>query len=202
MNIKNLFQWSLFLSTLFLTSCTPTLKSDVVTFHENDLPKGETIRVEPIDDSLRNSQEFEHYAKRVRDNLEKLGYTPVTGNQPATLIAELDYSVSEGQTEIKSEHQNYVRYHFYYNRRYFPYYYGLRYDWPPEIYSYTVYNRILRMNIVRPIEGREVLFEGRVQSIGRENEIAKVMPYMITAMFTNFPGESGVTKIVTIEKNH
>ena len=31
---------------------------------------------------------------------------------------------------------------------------------------------------------------------------AKVIPYMITALFTNFPGESGVTKIVSIEKNH
>jgi hypothetical protein len=47
-----------------------------------------------------------------------------------------------------------------------------------------------------------VLFEGRVQSTGREREIARVMPYMITAMFNNFPGESGVTKVVTIEKNH
>jgi hypothetical protein len=25
------------------------------------------------------------------------------------------------------------------------------------------------------------------------------MPYMVTAMFTNFPGESGLTKIVTVE---
>lgn len=199
---KNLLLWSACLSAVMLAGCTPTLKSDVVTFHENDLPKGETIRVEPVDDALRGSQEFAHYAKLVRDNLDKLGYTPVAGNQPATLIAELDYSVGKGQTEIKSEHRNYVRYHFFYDHYRFPYYYGMHYNWPPEIYAYTVYNRELRLNIVRPAPEREVLFEGRVQSIGRENDIAKVMPYMITAMFSNFPGESGVTKVVTIEKNH
>ena len=56
------------------------------------------------------------------------------------------------------------------------------------------------MNISRIGPDAEVLFEGRVQSIGKAKEIATVMPYMITAMFNNFPGENAVTKVVTIEK--
>ena len=187
---------------VLLAACAATMKSDVVTFHEGKLPRGETIRVESMGELRRGSLEFGHYADLIRNHLRRLGYTPVTADRPATLVAEVDYSVSDGQTEIRSEKRSYVRYHFYYCRFHDPFYYGFHRDWPPEIYAYTVYNRMLRMNIVRVDPQREVLFEGRVQSIGRENEMAKIMPYLITAMFTNFPGESGVTKVVTIEKNH
>jgi hypothetical protein len=55
------------------------------------------------------------------------------------------------------------------------------------------------MNIVSNDRLRSHLFEGRVRSSGRQGELAEVMPYLITALFQNFPGESGVTKVVTIE---
>ncbi len=53
------------------------------------------------------------------------------------------------------------------------------------------------MDIIRA-DG-EKLFEGRAVSIGRDNKMPEIMPYLAQAMFTNFPGESGVTKVVTIE---
>jgi len=105
-------------------------------------------------------------------------------------------------TNVRSDHtRGYARYHFYYGHFHDPFYYGFYDDWRPEVYTYTVYNRLLRMNIVSADDEQKVVFEGRVQSIGREREIARVMPYLITAMFSNFPGESGVTKVVTIDKN-
>jgi len=45
----------------------------------------------------------------------------------------------------------------------------------------------------------ERLFEGRVESIGASRQMQEVMQYLITVLFSNFPGESGVTKVVTIE---
>ena len=60
------------------------------------------------------------------------------------------------------------------------------------------YQRRLRFQIWHA-DGK-LLFEGRVQSVGREREIARVMPYLVIAMFTNYPGESGVIKMVTVEK--
>ena len=191
---------------LLLGGCTPSLKSDVVTFHEGPLPKGETIRVVPADPDKRGSLEFEHYAKLIREHLRKIGYTPVEEDQPSLLLAEVDYGVSEGVTEVRTEPRGYAHYHFYYGRFYDPFYYGFypTWTWQPEVVAHTVYNRRLTLNIVSPeLDGTDrVLFEGRVQSTGSEQEIARVMPYMITAMFNNFPGESGVTKVVTIEKNH
>jgi len=190
---------------LLLGSCTSSIKSEVVTFHEGPLPQGETIRVVAVDTAKKGSLEFEHYAGMVRDNLRTIGYNPVTGDEPAELLAEMDYSVGEGMTNVRSRpdtfNRGFARYHFYYGHFHDPFYFGLYSDWKPDVYSFTVYNRKLEMNIVRNDGNREVLFEGRVQSIGRDQEIARIMPYLITAMFRNFPGESGVTKVVTIGKD-
>ncbi len=187
-----------------LAACAGSMKSDVVTFHEGSLPQGETIRVVAMDESKQGSLEFEHYAGILRDNLRKIGYTPVEDDQPSDLVAEFDYQVSEGMTQVRSNPNGYsgryARYHFYYGHYHDPFYFGFYNDWQPEVYSFTVYNRTLKMNILKAGGDRDMVFEGRVQSIGRENEIARVMPYLITAMFTNYPGESGVTKVVTIEK--
>jgi hypothetical protein len=57
------------------------------------------------------------------------------------------------------------------------------------------------MNIVEADGEMDRVFEGRVESNGTESSLPEVMPYLITAMFNNFPGESGTTKVVTIEKD-
>ncbi len=188
------------LTALLLGSCASRLQSDVVTFHEGRLPKGETIHIESINAFEEESLEFSHYKNLISAELRRIGYVPVKDDQAAELVAQIGYSVSDGQTQIRSSQRNYVRYHFYHGHYHNPFYYGFYNDWPPESYSYIVYNRQLHINISRKSPEPELLFEGRVQSIGREKEIASVMPYMITAMFNNFPGENGVTKVVTIEK--
>lgn len=188
------------LLVILLSSCKSSLRNDVVSFHEGKLPRSGTIRIAPMDTVKQRSLEFSHYKSLIGERLNQLGYQVVDRDEPSELVANIDYSISEGQTQIRSSSNNYVRYHFNYGRYYHPFYYGFYDTWPPEQYNYTVYNRQLKMNISRIGPDAEVLFEGRVQSIGKAKEIATVMPYMITAMFNNFPGENAVTKVVTIEK--
>ena len=45
----------------------------------------------------------------------------------------------------------------------------------------------------------KVLFEGQASSVGRDRELPKVMPVLIEAMFTNFPGQNGATERVKIK---
>lgn len=185
---------------ILLSACASSLRNDVVSFHEGKLPRGATIRIEPMDIAKQRSLEFSHYKSLIGERLNQLGYQVVDNDEVSELVARIDYSISEGQTQIRSSSPNYVRYHFNYGRYYHPFYYGFYDTWPPEQYSYTVYNRQLTMNISPEGPEADLLFEGRVQSIGKEKEIATVMPYMITAMFNNFPGENAVTKVVTIDK--
>jgi Domain of unknown function (DUF4136) len=69
----------------------------------------------------------------------------------------------------------------------------------PEVYSYSVYTRKLNVSIDRVGKDGEKLYEGKLESAGRDNRLPEVMPYMVQAMFTDFPGQSGVTRKVTIE---
>lgn len=196
-------------SVLLLAGCATRVTSDVTTFHEQVMPAGETIRVVPADPQKVGSLEFRSYAARIREELRKAGYTPVDDASAVTdLVAEVDYAVAPGPTQVYSDNPRpYVRYHFGYGRYNNPWYFGV-YDpfyeplfWSrPQIYSTPTYQRTLEMNIVDS-ERQERIFEGRVESNGVDNALPEVMPYLITAMFANFPGESGTTKLVTIEKN-
>ena len=196
-------------SALLLGGCAHQISGDVTTFHENLMPAGETIRIVPADPANAGSLEFRSYAQRISEELRDIGYTPVDDASVATdLVAEVDYEIEAGPPQIYSDNSNQiVRYHFglgrYYNPWYFGFYNPFFYD-PlldePQIYSTPTYNRSLEVNIVDADED-ERLFEGRVESNGTESSLAEVMPYLITAMFENFPGESGKTKVVTIEKD-
>jgi hypothetical protein len=187
---------------LLLSACTSFMRSDVVAFYEGPLPQGETIRVEASDPEMGRSLEFRNYARLIGAELTKLGYTTVADPDSAvTLLAEVDYSVEAGPTDVRVERRlpPYVRYHFYYGRFQDPFYFGVDNRWTQEVYSTPSWLRRFTMNIVENNPERTRLFEGRVQSSGRQNLLPQIMPYLITAMFTNFPGESGVTKVVTIE---
>jgi hypothetical protein len=70
---------------------------------------------------------------------------------------------------------------------------------PEEVYSYSVYTRKLNMSIARGGKEIEQLFEGKVSSAGRDNRLPEIMPYMVQSLFREFPGQSGITRRVTIE---
>ena len=53
--------------------------------------------------------------------------------------------------------------------------------------------------VAAPSEGGRKLYEGTVESVGKDNRLPEVMPYLIQSMFTEFPGQSGTTKHVKIE---
>ena len=187
---------------LWLAGCASSLTSDVVTFHESPMPAGETIRVVAADPEKVPTLEFRSYANLVNEELRKIGYTPVTDeNADAEFLAEVDYSVDSGQplVNVDNDPNRYVRYHFSAGRFYDPFYFGVYDNWAPEVYTTPTFIRHLQLNIVTNDEDKTHVFEGRVQSSGFDDQLPEVMPYLLTAMFQNFPGESGVTKVVTIE---
>lgn len=193
----------LLVCALLLSACSPIMRSDVTTFHEGPLPAGERIRIQPVDRSLAQSLEFRRYADLIAEQLQRIGYSPVSPEDTggAELVAEVDYRIQQGPVQVRMEPPTtpFVRYHFMYGRFRDPFYFGLSRTWQPELYSVTSYSRTLQISIVKSDEKGEHLYEGRVESIGRQGNLNQVMPYLVTAMFTNYPGENGVTKVVTIE---
>lgn len=63
--------------------------------------------------------------------------------------------------------------------------------------SYTVYTSGLDLIIERTATG-ERLFEGSAEAQSRDNNLTRLVPNLIEAMFTDFPGNSGETMRITI----
>lgn len=200
------------LMLLLLAACASQIKTDVARFHRMPAPQGESFRVVAADPKKQDSLEFATYAQYVAGEMTKQGYRQADATAQPTLEVRIDYSVSPGREKIASRPgTSFAPYYYSWRHRaFYPYAWG-PYDpfWgspfsEPEVYSYTVYTRQLSMDIVRPGagkngEGAVPLFEGRVESIGKDNRLPEVMPYLVQAMFTDFPGTSGVTKRVNID---
>ena len=85
--------------------------------------------------------------------------------------------------------------------RYNPYYYG----WDDPFYSpfndgideYTVYKSHLELDIVRRADNAP-LFEGKAQARSSTDNLQTLVPNLVDAMFTGFPGRSGETVKITV----
>ena len=209
--LKYLSVLPLMLALSFLAGCAAQVSSDVARFHRLPKPNGETFQIEPMDQAKVGSLEFGQYANMVGDKLVGVGYKATPAGQKPDLIVKLDYSISKGQVRVRSYpgtgYWGYPygpRWYPYFYDPFYPYGYGYGFGMEPDIRSEVYYTRRLRMDIERPAEAgkaAERLFEGRVDSEGQDNRMTVVMPYLIKAMFDNFPGPSGVTQHIVIEKD-
>ncbi len=63
--------------------------------------------------------------------------------------------------------------------------------------DYVVYKSVLDMNIVRRVDNAP-LFEGRAQARSHTDQAGVLVPNLIEAMFTGFPGRNGETVRITV----
>lgn len=73
--------------------------------------------------------------------------------------------------------------------------YGRSYRQP--IRSYTVFKSRLDLDIVRRADNAP-LFEGQAQARSQTDELGVLVPNLIEAMFTSFPGRNGETVRITV----
>ncbi|HEU0099400.1 MAG TPA: DUF4136 domain-containing protein, partial [Allosphingosinicella sp.] len=66
-----------------------------------------------------------------------------------------------------------------------------------EIDVYTVYTSYLDMEIKRAADGESV-FEGIARARSRTDELGVLVPNLVEAMFTGFPGNNGETVKITV----
>lgn len=66
-----------------------------------------------------------------------------------------------------------------------------------DITSYTVYTSGIDMKIDNTATGQR-LFEGKAQAVSQSNRLQYLVPNLVEAMFTDFPGQSGETLRISI----
>jgi hypothetical protein len=199
-------------SLLALSACATGLPTEVSRFQAMPAPQGQSFVVVP-GLGQKDGLEFSQYAGLVRRHLTGLGYREAPSREAATFVVELDYGVDRGRDRVVARPSPFAShwgfgYRPYYSRfGYFgrhrrPFYYGwhdpfLFDDWSTDIHSYRVYNSHLELDIRRTDDGQP-LFEGRAEAQSRDDDMTELVPNLIEAMFTDFPGRSGETVRITV----
>jgi hypothetical protein len=64
--------------------------------------------------------------------------------------------------------------------------------------QYTVFYRELKLKISDTLAGQP-LYEVTVRSEGKEGNLAKILPYLVRSAFAEFPGKSGIPRIIEMK---
>ena len=153
--------------------------------------------------------------------MAQLGYTPVSSPENATLLVRFDYGVDQGRERIRST--GFARDPFYnswygysrpvlyrgYDGRARVAYVPSRawgYGWNDPFFgsgyggveSTTIYTSGIELKIDNAKTG-ERLFEGKAEAASPSNRLQYLVPNLVEAMFTDFPGNSGETVRISVK---
>lgn len=185
--MKYLSIFSTLLISLLISGCTSAIVSDVTRFHQLAPANGNTVEIVSLDPALQKSIEFGQYAEMIGSELGKQGYRAQTDGGSA-LTAQITYGArlvavmddaSGSQVSVGMGG-------------------GSRGSSVGIGISTSLgssepkrdFVRFLTLDIVRRADGAR-LYEGRVESRGPENSLPYIMPFLVNALFEDFPGESG-----------
>jgi hypothetical protein len=198
---------------LSLSACAQNFNADVSRFQSQlPAPAGQTFAVVADDPALAGGIEFSQYAHLVADRLVQQGYQPAASAESASLLVRFDYGVDKGRERVVSTGPRYDPFYgpwYGYGRMgywggrggYYPHGlwgYGWQDPWFGGGYdSYTVYTSGINMKIDRRADGAR-LFEGKAQAVSTSNRLQYLVPNLVEAMFTGFPGNSGETVRISV----
>ena len=201
-------------AALGLSACAQSLNTTVSRYQAMPAPQGQTFYVMPGGGMANNGGlEFQRYAGLVAQQLQARGFTPAADAKSANMIVQFGYGIDRGQVRYTADP-------FYYDR---PFGYGgfgwgspfrrPRFGWGGGYYwgwddpfwygagggidSYVEYHPQIDLHIRQAVTNAP-LFDGRAQARAETNRLDVVIPSLVDAMFTGFPGRSGETVKITI----
>ncbi len=216
-----------------LAACATPFNANVSRYSAQlPAPQGQTFAIVAADSALSGGLEFSQYANLVGMKMQALGYSPAASPASADLIVRFDYGVDKGRDQVRStgfsdpywsswygpRRGSYFGSGYggfggyggsYYGRGYSAYRpggawgYGLYDPWFDQGYeSYTVFTSGVTMKIDRRADGQR-LFEGRAEAASMSNRLPYLVPNLVEALFTDFPGRNGETVRISVapEKN-
>lgn len=195
-----------------LSACASSFKADVSRFQAQlPAPQGQSFAVVADDPALAGGLEFAVYADLVAAEMAELGYTRAASPESATMLVRFDYDVDNGRERVRTTNAGsgfgrygpwgpWGRFGGFGLRRSFAF--GFYDPWlaGPEVRSFTVYTSEVDLKIDNAATG-ERLFEGQAQAASRSNRLQALVPNLVDAIFTGFPGNSGEVLRITIRED-
>lgn len=215
------------ISALGVSACATGFPAQVSRYQAMPAPQGQSFFLVPAEPSQAGGLEFTRYAGQVAQAMQAQGYAVAPSLEAATMVVKLDYGVDEGQQRVERDPfargygydpfygGHYGPYGGFYGRPYYsrfgywgprsPFYYGWNdpfwyggFDGPfQQVRVYTVYHSFLDLDIRRKVDNA-ALFEGHARARSTDDNMGVLVPNLIEAMFTGFPGQSGETIKITV----
>lgn len=199
---------------LVLSSCATPFSAKVSRFQALSGPAaGQTFVVQASNPQLQGGIEFNQYAQLVTARMVAQGYQPAANPAQAQLIVKMGYDIDRGRERVRSTgfgyggfggfgglgYGGFGRFGGFGGRGFIygfndPFLFGGGFN---DVYSYTVYTSELGLQIERTDNGQRV-FEGTARAQSTNDDLPKIIPNLVEAMFTGFPGNSGETVKITI----
>ena len=209
-------------AVLLLASACATVpfKANVARFQQMPPPQGQSFFIQPANPRNAGGLEFAQYARLIAQRMAEQGYAPAQSARGATLLVNVDYGVDDGHEKVVSTPGfGYGGYggwgggfgyggfggrgfggRGFYGRGWYggwgdPFWYQpFGY---PQVDSYTYYVSHLDVRINRAADGR-ALFEGHARARSTTSSLPTLVPNLVEAMFTGFPGRSGEEVLITV----
>lgn len=184
-----------------LPACTPTVSAQALRFNKGiELGTGKDFAI-VAEGNQANNLEFNHYAELVNRGLQSHGL------QQAGSLESADYRVTFGYGSDKGTHivNTYPDYGMYGGFGSYGSHIGLGGTFYPrrsyassyqQYYSHRFELRITDANA----RGMPTVFQGRVSAEDGNATINSIMPCLVAALFSNFPGADGVEQTVTLPR--
>jgi hypothetical protein len=193
---------------LGLSGCEQPFDASVSRFHgQLPAPAGQTFAVVAEDPRNAGGLEFGQYAGALAAQLQKVGYVP---GDPATadMVVEFDYGVDKGRDKIDMWGPDPYWGPWRGGRRWgggwgggfyggHGWGYGFYDPWFDDVSVTTVYTSAIDVKIKRRSDGQR-LFEGKAEAVSPSNRLPYVVPNLLEALFTGFPGHQGETVRISV----
>ena len=203
-----------------LAGCATGFPAQVSRYQAMPAPAGQTFFVVPMDARLSGSLEFQRFGSYVAQAMAAQGYAPANSPSAASLIVNVGYGVDQGTTEYVADPFAYNRYGYggfgryggyggfgfgyspFYSRFggfHDPFFYG----WDDPFWygggarRYVEYKSKLDLDIRRKGDNQSV-FEGHARARSTTDDLNRIVPNLVEAMFTGFPGRNGETVRITV----
>lgn len=195
------------LALLALGGCATPFSANVARFQAMPAPEGQSFVIQAANQRDEGGLEFSQYAGLVAQRLAAQGYRAADNPAKATFVVTLDYGVDNGHEKIVTT-PGFGGYGGFgwgrwggwgwggYGRGWYNGW-GDPFWGAPDVQSYTYYTSFLDMTINRTADGQR-LFEGKARARSRTDSLPVLVPNLVEAMFTNFPGRSGEEVRITI----
>ena len=207
--------FSSFLATAFLlTGCSSFVRTNSTTFHGDFSEERGTIAVLPLDELQRESLSFKSASDYVLRKLSEKGYKPTKSRDEAKFVAFISYGIDNGKTTVStvpvfgqtgggtSYSSGTVTgsgggYANYSGTTTTMKTYGVV---GTALRSGTEFKRDVNIDIYKVSESKPLKkYELRGVSYGSCGTINSILPTIIDGMFTEFPGQSGKSKLVEVK---